>query len=153
MMNPYKVLRHAKNSQLRPQLQRTYDLALNRGDDLAAEMISACLSALQAGDAPEALARRIRRDRPIRKRIREPLSDEQAVTELADVQQSRKIANERCNPPGSNKLDRYHQEILALHKNGASERDIEAWLRRKKNLSVHQSTVHRFLVKNKESNG
>ncbi|MGH8651953.1 MAG: hypothetical protein ACREYE_07105 [Gammaproteobacteria bacterium] len=75
----------------------------------------------------------------------EGLSDLQASQELEHVRWVRAVARQRRQAPGRRKLDRYRQEITALRKQGASERDIVVWLRIRKRTKVHASTVHRYL--------
>ncbi|MGH8488757.1 MAG: hypothetical protein ACREXS_07830 [Gammaproteobacteria bacterium] len=77
--------------------------------------------------------------------IVEALSASQARQELEHVRWMRSVARQRRQAPGRQKLDRYHQEITALWKQGASERDIVVWLRIRKRTKVHASTVHRYL--------
>ncbi|MGH8645804.1 MAG: hypothetical protein ACREX4_15620 [Gammaproteobacteria bacterium] len=77
--------------------------------------------------------------------VMEPLSDSQASRELEHVHWMRTVARQRRQAPGRRKLDRYHQEIAALWKQGGSVRDIAIWLRIRKRTKVHASTVHRYL--------
>ncbi len=100
--------------------------------------------ALRTGEPTDHPTRRITRDRRSTE-IVEALSDFQARQELEHVHWFRAVARQRRQAPGRRKLDRYCQEIAALWKQGASERDIVVWLRVRKRTKVHASTVHRYL--------
>ena len=45
------------------------------------------------------------------------------------------------------RLDRYHGEILALHKAGATSAEIQRWLQEKR-IKVHRTTVSRYIHNN-----
>jgi len=77
--------------------------------------------------------------------IVEGLSRSEARRELEYLRLVRAVARQRRQAPGRRKLDRYRQEIMALWKQGASVRDIVVWLRVRKRIKVHASTVHRYL--------
>ncbi|MGH8653998.1 MAG: hypothetical protein ACREYE_18345 [Gammaproteobacteria bacterium] len=100
--------------------------------------------ALRTGEPTDQLIRPIVRERRSTESV-EGLSDSQASQELEHVRWMRAIARQRRQAPGRQKLDRYRQEITALWKQGASERDIVVWLRVRKRTKVHASTVHRYL--------
>ena len=110
----------------------------------ARALLIACIRALRSGEPTDHLARRIARDRHSLDVI-EALSESRASQELEHVRWVRAIARLRCRAPGRRKLDRYRQEIEALWKQSASERDIVVWLRVHKHKKVHASTVHRYL--------
>ncbi|MGH8654266.1 MAG: hypothetical protein ACREYE_19810 [Gammaproteobacteria bacterium] len=100
--------------------------------------------ALRTGEPTDPLIRRIARKRRSTE-VAEALSGSQASQELEHVRWVRTVARQRPQAPGRRKLDRYRQEIAALWKQGASERDIVVWLRVRKRIKVHASTVHRYL--------
>lgn len=110
-------------------------------------LLVALHDALQEGETPLNLLRRIRRDRRKLPPVTTPLSHSQAQATLAEVRRLRAIARERLTTPGKQKLDPYRQEIDELAKAGASQRDIGFWLRREKRLKVSQATIQRYLVK------
>ncbi len=110
----------------------------------ARALLIACIRALRSGEQTDHLARRIARDRHSRD-VFEGLSASQATQELEHARWVRAVARQRRRAPGRRKLDRYRQEIEALRKQGASERDIVVWLRVQKRTKVHASTVHRYL--------
>ena len=99
---------------------------------------------LRTGEPTDHLTRHIARERRSTE-IVEVLSESQARRELEHVRWVRVVARQRRQAPGRRKLDRYRQEITALWKQGASERDIVVWLRIRKRTKVHASTVHRYL--------
>ncbi len=99
---------------------------------------------LRTGEPTDHLTHRITRERRSPELV-ELLSGSQASQELEHVRWVRAVARQRRQAPGRRKLDRYRQEITALWKQGASERDIVVWLRVRKRTKVHASTVHRYL--------
>ena len=110
----------------------------------ARALLVACIRALRSGEPTDHLARRIARNRRSLDVI-EALSESHASQKLEHVRWVRAVARQRRRFPGRRKLDRYRQEIEALWKQGASERDIVVWLRVQKRTKVHASTVHRYL--------
>ena len=108
----------------------------------ARALLIACIRALRSGEPTDHLARRIARSRRSLDVI-EALSESQASQELEHVRWVRAVTRQRRRSPGRRKLDRYRQEIEALWKQSASERDIAVWLRVQKHTKVHTSTVHR----------
>ena len=64
---------------------------------------------------------------------------------LKAIHHYRHTARQKCHPPGRRKLDPYRHIIGALRAVGASERDIQTWLRIDCKLKVSRSTVHYYL--------
>jgi hypothetical protein len=69
----------------------------------------------------------------------------EAQRTLLAIQTVRRVSRERAYPPGKRKLDPYRQAIMALRQVGASERDIQTWLRYACRCRVGKTTVHDYL--------
>jgi hypothetical protein len=107
-------------------------------------LLLACAQALRQGGSADQVVQRILQQRS--RRLPETvMSDADAAQVLEEIRHVRAVARQRRFPPGRRKLDRYRQAIAALCAQGASERDIQVWLRVHKKLKVHASTVHRYL--------
>jgi len=116
--------------------------ALNQAFKALLETIT---GALLLGEKPVDLALRIAKISHKKHASLNALTLEQAKTILLNIKKLRELATDRNVTRGSRKLDRYRQEIGALHRAKASQRDIRTWLKREKRLKVSQPTIQRYL--------
>ena len=108
-------------------------------------LLEALRFALLRGEHPTQLRRRIRRERRAESHSWIPLDDVQAQVAINEVKHLRALARVQQAVPGGKKLDKFRQEIQALHQRGASLRDIQFWLFNQKHVTVSAATVQRYV--------
>jgi len=72
------------------------------------------------------------------------MTPQEAASTLADIRAYRNAALKVRYR--SSKLMRYRNELVALHREGASYRELAFWLRRRHRLRVDPTTIRRYLV-------
>jgi hypothetical protein len=145
-MTQIDLLRSITNSALCQHL-RTFQMTLQ--DDVPSQAFKALIDvmtqALLEGEKPADLALRIAKVKHRKYPSLNPLSINEATAILANIKKLRMLAKEHNNIRGSRKLDKYRQELAALHRAKASQRDMQVWLKREKRLKVSQTTIRRYL--------
>lgn len=68
-----------------------------------------------------------------------------AAAEVAALKKQTAAIRKRSYTQRKSRLDRYHTELMAMHKAGASIAELTRWLRKKKAVKVAESTVNRWL--------
>lgn len=109
------------------------------------QLFDALNTALLKGEIPEKLARRIRREHSRREVTLTSMDRENAARQVAEIKRLRQITRAKPSVPGSGKIDKYRSEIEMLRQAGASQMDIKYWLAGKKQVTVSQQTIHRYL--------
>ena len=64
--------------------------------------------------------------------------------ELAEIKEHRALR--RRKPYHKSKLERFRSELVALARAGASCQDMVIWLRTKRRMKVHRSSIYRYLA-------
>ncbi len=145
-MTQINLLRSVTSSVLCQHL-RAFQMSLP--DDAASQafkvLVDAMIQALLTGEKPADLALRIAKINNRKHPSLHPLSVNEATATLADIKKLRQLATKQNNTRGSRKLDKYRQELGALHCAKATQRDMQAWLKREKRLKVSQTTIRRYL--------
>lgn len=72
------------------------------------------------------------------------MTPQEAASTLANIRAYRSAA--RKTRYRSSKLRRYRNELVALHRAGASYRELAFWLRRHHRLRADPTTIRRYLV-------
>jgi len=103
------------------------------------EAVRAALSSETPLSIIERLSKKCRSPKPFY------LDSKSALKSLQSIRTIRRLARARADYPGRRKLDPYYQAICRLLEVGASQQDIQCWLRREHDCQVAQSTLHRYL--------
>ena len=73
------------------------------------------------------------------------MTDFDPVSEVATLKAETKMIRKRSYKQRKSRLDKYHTELVAMHKQGATIAELTRWLRKKKAIKVADSTVNRWL--------
>lgn len=73
------------------------------------------------------------------------MTDFDPAAEVAALKAEAKLRRKRSYKQRKSKLDRFHSELASLREHGATVADLKRWLRKKKKITVAESTVHRWL--------
>ncbi|MEY8214369.1 MAG: hypothetical protein RPR97_07795 [Colwellia sp.] len=71
--------------------------------------------------------------------------DAQAV--VSELKSQTKSLRKKSYRRKKSRLDKFHDEILVLKKDGASNAEVQRWLRAQKRIKICLSTVHRWVNK------
>ncbi len=77
------------------------------------------------------------------------MKDFDPIAEVEALKTETKMIRKRSYTQRKSRLDKYHTELVAMHKKGATIAELTRWLRKKKTIKVAESTVNRWL-KNRE---
>lgn len=70
-----------------------------------------------------------------------------AAAVAAHLKKQTKTIRKQSYARGKSRLDKFKDELLALKKEGASNAELQRYLRAEKRTKVDLSTVHRWVVK------
>lgn len=73
------------------------------------------------------------------------MSDFDPAAEVAALKAESQLRRKRSYKQRQSKLDRFHSELAAMRQHGATVVELQRWLRKKKRITVAESTVHRWL--------
>jgi len=73
------------------------------------------------------------------------LIDFDPAAEVEALKAQTKTIRKRSYTQRKSRLDKFHTELVAMHKHGATIAELTRWLRKKKAIKVAESTVNRWL--------
>ena len=76
------------------------------------------------------------------------MSDFDVQSELSTLKAQTKTIRKRSYSTRKSRLDKYTHQLLELHQAGATDAELQRWLRANKRIKVAHSTVLRWLEKN-----